>query len=32
VALGISRGRAYRMMEKIDRLDLAAIRRGDAAD
>jgi transcriptional regulator of acetoin/glycerol metabolism len=29
VALGISRGRAYRMMEKIDALDLAAIRRGD---
>jgi transcriptional regulator with PAS, ATPase and Fis domain len=27
VALGISRGRAYRMMEKIDSLDLAAIRR-----
>ena len=29
VALGISRGRAYRMMEKIDSLDLAAIRRRD---
>jgi transcriptional regulator of acetoin/glycerol metabolism len=29
VVLGISRGRAYRMMEKIDALDLAAIRRGE---
>jgi DNA-binding NtrC family response regulator len=32
VALGISRGRAYRLMEKIDALDLAAIRRGDTPD
>jgi DNA-binding NtrC family response regulator len=30
--LGISRGRAYRMMEKIDALDLAALRRGDSPD
>ena len=29
-SLGISRGRAYRMMEKIDALDLAALRRGDS--
>ena len=27
--LGISRGRAYRMMEKLDSLDLAALRRGE---
>ncbi len=27
--LGISRGRAYRMMDKLDALDLAALRRGD---
>jgi transcriptional regulator of acetoin/glycerol metabolism len=26
--LGISRGRAYRLMDKLDSLDLAAIRRG----
>ena len=32
VALGISRGRAYRMMEKIDSLDLAALRRRDSPD
>ena len=25
--LGISRGRAYRMMDKLDSLDLAALRR-----
>jgi transcriptional regulator with AAA-type ATPase domain len=31
-ALGISRGRAYRMMEKIDSIDLAALRRGDTPD
>ena len=27
--LGISRGRAYRMMDKLDSLDLAALRRGE---
>ena len=27
--LGISRGRAYRMMDKLDSIDLAALRRGD---
>ncbi len=27
--LGISRGRAYRMMEKLDALDLASLRRGE---